>query len=141
MPAPIRDLAVLLANMQPILRDGTFGFCSIPHGKPIPSDLTPLLSFVEDEGTTLVVPLDQTRANGIECQFPSRMITLNINSALDAVGLLAAITTRLAAAGISANAVSAFHHDHIFVPINRAADAMQILSGPHVHSYEEQKHR
>ena len=122
-----REIAVLLANAQPILRDGEFGFCTIPNGMPVPAGLTPLLYFVEDEGTTFVLPLDQARANGIETQFSARMITFNVNSALDAVGFLAAITTRLATAGISVNVVSAYHHDHIFVPVNRAADAMRFL--------------
>jgi hypothetical protein len=123
-----RDIAVLLADAQPILRASEFGFCSIPNGMPVPVGLTPVLYFVEDEGTTLVLPLDQARGNGIESQFPARMITLNVNSALDAVGFLAAITTRLATAGISVNAVSAYHHDHIFVPANRAEEAMRLLS-------------
>ncbi|MEY9903549.1 hypothetical protein ABIA44_007723 [Bradyrhizobium sp. USDA 329] len=59
--------------------------------------------------------------------FPSRLITLTVHSALDAVGLLAAITARLAEAGISVNAVSAFHHDHLFVPADRADEAMAVL--------------
>lgn len=128
MAPPVRDLAVLLANAQPILRDGEFCFCSIPHGRAIPSSLTPLLCFTEDEGTTLIVPLDQARASSIECRFRARLITLDVHSALDAVGFLAAITTRLAAEGISVNAVTACHHDHIFVPVNRAGDAMRLLS-------------
>ena len=55
------------------------------------------------------------------------MITLTVHSALDAVGFLAAITARLAEAGISVNAVSAFHHDHLFVPVDRADEAMALL--------------
>ena len=43
--------------------------------------------------------------------------------------LLAAILPRLAAAGIGVNPVSAFHHDHLFVPSDRAEDALAILSG------------
>jgi hypothetical protein len=55
------------------------------------------------------------------------MVTLTVHSALDAVGFLAAITTRLAAAGISVNAVSAFFHDHLFVPVGRAEETVEIL--------------
>jgi hypothetical protein len=55
------------------------------------------------------------------------MITLDINSRLEAVGFLAAITARLAADGIAANPVSAFHHDHLFVPEICAEEAMAIL--------------
>jgi hypothetical protein len=59
--------------------------------------------------------------------FASRLITLTVHSALEAVGFLAAITVRLAEAGTSVNAVSAFHHDHLFVPVDRAHEAMGVL--------------
>jgi hypothetical protein len=55
------------------------------------------------------------------------MITLEIHSSLEAVGFLAAITARLAEAGMGVNPVSAFHHDHLFVPAERAAEALRIL--------------
>ena len=60
-------------------------------------------------------------------QFVSRLITLTVHSSLDAVGFLAAITARLAEACISVNAVSAFHHDHLFVPVHRADEALGLL--------------
>jgi len=56
------------------------------------------------------------------------MITLNIHSSLEAVGFLAAITTRLASAGMGVNPVSAFYHDHLFVPADRADEAMALLT-------------
>jgi hypothetical protein len=55
------------------------------------------------------------------------MVTLNIHSSLEAVGFLAAITTRLAAAGMGVNPVSAFYHDHLFVPADRAEEALDLL--------------
>ncbi|EKD51400.1 MAG: hypothetical protein ACD_62C00265G0006 [uncultured bacterium] len=55
------------------------------------------------------------------------MITLTVHSGLDAVGFLARISTALAEAGISLNAVSAFYHDHLFVPVDRAGEAMVAL--------------
>ncbi|WP_353843164.1 ACT domain-containing protein, partial [Mesorhizobium sp.] len=38
-----------------------------------------------------------------------------------------AITARLAAAGMGVNPVSAFYHDHLFVPADRAEEAMELL--------------
>ena len=87
----------------------------------------PLLTFREAEGTTLVIRQDQAEHLSLPYQFPSRLITLTVHSSLEAVGFLAAITARLAAAGISVNAVSAFYHDHLFVPEDRADEAMRIL--------------
>jgi len=122
-----RDLDVLLKQMQPELQPGIFVFCTIAPDASIPAALNPLLTFREQEGTTLVVPRDEAEAAGLNHAFASRLISLTVHSALDAVGFLAAITARLAEAGISANAVSAFHHDHLFVPEDRANEAMALL--------------
>ena len=43
------------------------------------------------------------------------MITLTVRSALAAVGSLAAVTTRLADAGMSVNPVPGYDHDHLRV--------------------------
>ena len=64
---------------------------------------------------------------GLSHQFPSCLITLTVHSSLEAIGFLAAITARLAEAGISVNAVSGFYHDHLFVPVQRADDALGLL--------------
>ena len=122
-----RDLDALLRHMRPELRPGTFVFCTIAVNEGVPAALNPLLTFREQEGTTLVMPREEAEAAGLRYAFPSRLITLTVHSALDAVGFLAAITARLAEAGISVNAVSAFHHDHLFVPVDRADEAMIVL--------------
>ncbi|WFU84721.1 ACT domain-containing protein [Bradyrhizobium sp. CIAT3101] len=122
-----RDLDALLNNMKPELQPGTFVFCSIAPNAPIPAALNPRLTFREQEGTTLVVLREEAEAAGLPYAFPSSLITLTVHSALDAVGFLAAITARLAKAGISVNAVSAFHHDHLFVPVDRADEAITML--------------
>ncbi|WP_426418610.1 ACT domain-containing protein [Bradyrhizobium genosp. A] len=124
---PERDLAALLRHMKPELRPGIFVFCTIAPNERIPAALNPLLTFREQEGTTLVILREEAEATGLSYAFASRLITLTVHSALDAVGFLAATTARLAAAGISVNAVSAFHHDHLFVPANRADGAMVLL--------------
>lgn len=124
-----RDLDALLRDMKPELRPDIFVFCTIPPSEPIPAALDPLLTFREQEGITLVIQRDEAEEAGLRYAFASRLITLTVHSALDAVGFLAAITGRLAGAGISVNAVSAFHHDHLFVPADRAAEAMTVLRG------------
>jgi hypothetical protein len=63
-----------------------------------------------------------------------RRITLRVHSALDGVGLTAAFSSELAAAGISCNVVAGYHHDHIFVPdadADRAMAALHALSDRH----------
>jgi hypothetical protein len=46
---------------------------------------------------------------------------------LEAVGFLAAVLPALAREGISTNVVSAFYHDHLFVPAAQAQHALSIL--------------
>ncbi|MBR1173120.1 ACT domain-containing protein [Bradyrhizobium sp. KB893862 SZCCT0404] len=122
-----RDLDALLKGMNPEMMDGTFVFCVLAPGVNIPATINPMLTFREREGITLVMLREEAEAAGLSHAFASRLITLTVHSALDAVGFLAAITARLAGAGISVNAVSAFHHDHLFVPVDRADEAMAIL--------------
>jgi hypothetical protein len=122
-----RNLATLLQNMKPEMHDGVFVFCSIPADQEIPAALKPVHMFREREGTTLVLQREEAGSAGLSCQFASRLITLTVHSSLEAVGFLAAITGRLAEAGISVNAVSAYYHDHLFVPEHRADEALRLL--------------
>ena len=122
-----RDLDALLKDMKPEMMNGTFVFCTLAPGVNLPATISPMLTFREREGTTLVLMHEEAERAALRHEFPSRLITLTVRSALDAVGFLAAITARLAEAGISVNAVSAFHHDHLFVPADLADEALALL--------------
>jgi hypothetical protein len=122
-----RDLETWLQNMKPEMHEGVFVFCTIPEGEEIPATIRPVLIFREREGTTFVVRREEAESVGTPYQFASRLITLEVHSSLDAVGFLAAITARLSEAGISVNPVSAFYHDHLFVPDHRAVEALHHL--------------
>ena len=122
-----RHLATLLQNMKPEMHEGVFVFCSISGDQKIPATLTPVLIFREREGMTFVVRREDAESAGLPSQCPSRLITLTVHSSSEAVGFLAAVTGRLAEAGISVNAVSAYYHDHLFVPEHRADEALQHL--------------
>lgn len=121
------DLKTLLREMKPEIQDGTFVFCSVANDGNLPPAIEPLLVFHEREGTTVVIRRDEAEHLGLPYQLPSRLITLTVHSSLEAVGFLAAITAQLAKAGISVNAVSAYYHDHLFVPEHRAAEALRLL--------------
>jgi len=128
-----RNLETLLQNMKPDVHEGVFVFCSISEDKEIPATLKPVHIFREQEGTAFIVRQEEAESAGLPYQFASRLITLTVHSSLEAVGFLAAITGRLAEAGISVNPVSAFYHDHLFVPEHRAEEALHLLqnmSGP-----------
>jgi uncharacterized protein len=123
--AGVDDLHQLLAGMEPELREGEFVFCTFANGKMADlARLDPLGMFRESEGLTLILPRETAEREGLIGP-PMRMITLTVHSSLEAVGLTAAFSARLAREGIGANVVAAFHHDHIFVP---AADAERALA-------------
>ncbi|MET0336242.1 MAG: ACT domain-containing protein [Caulobacter sp.] len=124
--AGITDLDHLIRSMEPALQPNTYVFVTTPD--PLADQgLETVMTFREAEGLTLVMECSAALTAGFEGVFPSRMITLNIHSSLEAVGFLAAITAKLASAGMGVNPVSAFHHDHLFVPADRADEAMVLL--------------
>jgi hypothetical protein len=120
-----RDLAVLLGSMSPQLNPGEYVFTTVP-GAP-PEGVNPVATVVEAEGTTLVLPRHEADAAGLDYAYAAGWITLRVHSALDAVGLTAAFARELAAAGLSCNVVAGYHHDHLFVPADRAAGAVAVL--------------
>ncbi|MBU4433644.1 MAG: ACT domain-containing protein [Alphaproteobacteria bacterium] len=121
------DLPALLAAMEPVLTEDVWVFATLTPGVATPPGVTPLMTYAEAEGLTLIVRRDEAETAGLAHVFPSRRITLNIHSSLEAVGFLAALLPALAAAGIGVNPVSAFFHDHLFVPADRAEEALAIL--------------
>ena len=134
-----RDLQTLLKSMKPDMHEGVFVFCAVADETQIRAGIKPRLMFREHEATTIVIRREEAERLGLSCQFASRLITLTVHSALDAVGFLAAITTRLAEAGISVNAVSAFYHDHLFVPADRGDEALALLQDMSMKKQAERK--
>ena len=127
---PVSDPAELVRSMRPELLDGEFVFCAVP-GPAVPAGLSPVATIRELEGLTVVLPADQAAAAGLSGLFRCRQITLQVHSALDAVGLTAAFATALASDGISVNVIAGFHHDHLFVPVadaDRALSALEALA-------------
>lgn len=120
------NLSRLLAGLDPALDPLTYVFATAPHGADL-SGVEPLMTFAEAEALTLILPAQEAQRHGYESVFACRRITLQIHSALHAVGMIAAVSNALARAGIATNPVSAFFHDHIFVAEQDAAMAMSVL--------------
>jgi hypothetical protein len=112
--------------MEPVLRPGDYVFCALSD-RVVPAGIAPLLIFQEDEGTTVVVERGDARRMGMPASSSWAWLTLQVQSSLEAVGLLAAVSAELSAHGISCNVVSAFHHDHLFVPLERGEEALELL--------------
>ncbi|MFH8631905.1 ACT domain-containing protein [Streptomyces lydicus] len=120
-----RDLQVLLRGMRPELHQGRYVFTSVSGA--IPPGLAPVVTVAEPEGLTLVLRQEEADRTGLAYDYLAAWITLRVHSALDAVGLTAAVATALADAGLSCNVVAGFHHDHLFVPHEAAEEALRHL--------------
>ncbi|CAH2902116.1 MAG: hypothetical protein PCALPYG88_5715 [uncultured Paraburkholderia sp.] len=128
MSQPVSDLAHLLASMQPELNEGAYVFSSVQVDTDV-SRLAPVATFREREGLTIIVDEPTALREGLPILFRAAWITLTVHSDLQAVGLTAAVAESLTKANISCNVVAAAFHDHIFVPVDRAADALAQLAG------------
>ena len=95
--AGIEDLKILLSSMKPELDSREFVFCTFDN--------------------PLFMRFDTVY----------KLISLTVHSSLNAVGLTAAIATKLASEDISANVVAAYYHDHIFIQKEKAGLAMEAI--------------
>lgn len=118
------DLGRLLSGLSPRLNGGAWVFCRMDA---VPDGLEPLVLVREHEGVTVVIPRQRADELGLGYDLVTAWVTLEIHSALDAIGLTAAVSAALTDAGIPANGVAGFTHDHLFVPHDQADAAMQEL--------------
>lgn len=123
-----RDLDALLGAMAPQLLMGEFVFTTgAPERGRLLDELAVFATVREPEGLTRVLLRETADAAGLAYPSTFRCITLRVHSSLEAVGLTAAIATRLTEHGISANVIAGFYHDHLFVPADRADEAQALL--------------
>jgi len=121
------DLKKLLQDMKPKLNQGEFVFCVVDSSQSA-NILNPLCMFQEAEGITVIIPKQQADAATLPYSAVCAWITLTVHSSLEAVGLTAAVSKALTEANISCNVVAAYYHDHVFVPVQDAKQAMTVLS-------------
>ncbi len=124
------ELRKLLAALAPRLLPEEFVFCTAADGRREEMATLPALAtFAEAEGLSMVLERGLAAARGLPHGPVMRCISLSVHSPLEAVGLTAAVSSRLARRGIAANVIAAYHHDHVFVPAARALEALEALRG------------
>ena len=120
------QLSALLGSMRPELHPGEYVFTSAP-GAAVPAGVAPVVTVAEEEGLTMVLRKEHADRLGLEYDYVAGWITLRVHSALEAVGLTAAVSAALANGGLSCNVVAGFYHDHLFVPHGSAGQAVRLL--------------
>jgi predicted N-acetyltransferase YhbS len=119
------NLQALLSTLRPVLRDGEYVYVLWPHGRPLEPGIQAAVR--EAEGLTVVLPRETADSLGLPYDFVAAWITLEVHSALEAVGLTAAVGNALTDARISCNVLAGFHHDHLLVPVADAPRALEVL--------------
>jgi hypothetical protein len=128
MPEVARTAYDMISRMTPELRLGSFVFVTTNDSALAASLSSKAISvFKEDEGTSMILPVELAAESMLNLDHPMRCITLNVFSSLKGVGLTAAVSTALGNNDIPCNMVAAFHHDHVFVPSEMCDRAMEIL--------------
>ena len=119
------DLAAMLATLTVSRRPDPYTVVTLPEPVGVGDEIAAVLT--EDEGTTAVVTVAEAQRRGWPVDFVGAWLTLDVHSALDAVGLTAAFSAALGEAGIPCNVLAGYHHDHILVPVDRADEAVAVL--------------
>ena len=120
------SLATLLRSMSPQLNAGEYVFCTLRDGK-LPKDLEIVGSFREQEGLTVILERSRAEKAGFSFDYVAAWITLNVHSALEAVGLTAAFATAWVKAGIRSNVIAGYYHHVLCVGQAEADRALQVL--------------
>lgn len=120
------NLTILLKSLKPSLNEGTYVFLTLQDISQISRDDI-LFEFKETEGVTIILKKEKADELKFDYEFVASWITLTVHSALDAVGLTAAVSTALTKHNISCNVVAAYYHDHIFVATKDTEKAMEVL--------------
>lgn len=133
------SLSTLLSTTTFTLSPTPYVYLTSTSPLPILLLLKPLLVFHEAEGTTIITTASLALEHGYDHTFPCRMITLAAHSRLEAVGFMATVSVGLRGRGVAeisaalrerglaANVVSAYFHDHLFVPVGKEGVAMEVL--------------
>ena len=119
------DLDAMLRSLTVSIRPERYTFVTVESPPPLADGIAALLT--EAEGVTVVATVERATAEGWAYDFEAAWLTLEIHSALEAVGLTAAFSAVLADAQIPCNVLAGFHHDHLLVPADRASEAVAAL--------------
>ena len=128
MPDIAETAHEMISGMSPEVRPDRYVFVSTTDSGLGASLIPEAISvFREDEGLSLLIPVNVAEQAKLSVDQPMRCITLNVYSSLEGVGLTAAVSQALADNAIPCNMVAAFHHDHVFVPEGLCDKTMDVL--------------
>jgi len=125
MPLGSTDLAMMLATLEATARPDEYVYVIVDRDHPAVA--LAAATVAEDEGLTAVLRRADADELGLPYEFVAAWLTLTVHSSLEAIGLTAAFSRALGAAGISCNVLAGFHHDHLLVPSSERDNALAAL--------------
>jgi uncharacterized protein len=139
------SLWTLLRTLTIVQHPATYVFATVPTSTQLPFPLSDVLLIFREpctssstthstnataaEMTTLILTQDIAITHSVDHTFPSKMLTCNVHSSLDAVGFMAEMSRVLTEEGIGCNVIAGYFHDHLFVPVDKVGDAVRVLEG------------
>ena len=129
-PSGETDLATILTTLTVVRRPGAFHVTSLLFAEAgeltLGAGIEALIREPDEGGDSITVVCDEATLveRGWSSTFAAAWLTLDVHTSLEAIGLTAAISKALGAAGIPCNVVAGYLHDHILVPVERADDAI-----------------
>ena len=127
------DLEAMLQTLTVSVQPDRYTFIDVPSGAA-PRVGNGVAAVISEAGSdTVVATIERAEHEGWPIDFVAAWLTLDIHSALHAVGLTAAFSAALADAGIPCNVLAGFRHDHLLVPAEQRTDAvatLEALSSP-----------
>jgi hypothetical protein len=128
----------LIKNLELVVLAEIYAICWLPSDAPLPNWAThgSFTSITRTEAELSIVCPQEHIPLDIRCERDWRCLRVAGTLPFGAVGILAALTTPLAEAGLSVFAVSTFDTDYLLVKANDLARAVESLR-PHVRSVSE----
>jgi uncharacterized protein len=122
----LMDLSEVLRTLHVSCDEVRYGFASVT-GAAISRSEKVLGTFLEDEGLTLIATEEYFKQEGIAHQGPFARLKIEVHTSLELVGLTGLLAAELAKREIPANLIAAYFHDHIFVPYDVRAKALEAI--------------
>lgn len=119
------NLDVMLASLTVLRRNGQYVVTTLADRPSFGEGVEAIIR--ESEGFTVVCSRALADEQGWAYEYVAAWLTLEVHSALEAVGLTAAFSAVLAEHGLSCNVIAGYYHDHILVPHDRAAEAIAAI--------------
>ena len=118
----------MLASISVSVRPDHYVVVTLPHDSPVPKIGDGVGAVIsESEGPTVIATVSRAAHEEWPHDFVASWLTIDVHSALEAVGLTAAFSRQLGRAGIPCNVIAGFFHDHILVPVDKTDAAVEVI--------------